>query len=93
VFKQPTIFTDVPDSSRINKEEVFGPVLIVHTFKDEGEVIARANDTECLYTFRVRIDANANMPYLKTVCTLVFLRRTSTGRFVSLVHSRAATLE
>lgn len=46
-FIQPTIFADVPDTSRINTEEVFGPVLIYHEFDNEKEVIRRANDTEC----------------------------------------------
>ena len=46
-FIEPTIFVNVPDESRINKEEVFGPVCVVHTFKTEEEVLRRANDTEC----------------------------------------------
>ncbi|KAH8925282.1 aldehyde dehydrogenase [Atractiella rhizophila] len=45
-FFQPTIFTEAPETSRINKEEIFGPVLVFHTFKTEEEVIERANDTE-----------------------------------------------
>ncbi|KAL8283895.1 hypothetical protein RQP46_005327 [Phenoliferia psychrophenolica] len=45
-FVEPTIFTGVADSSRINKEEVFGPVVIVHTFKTEAEAVQRANDTQ-----------------------------------------------
>ncbi|CEQ41051.1 SPOSA6832_02726 [Sporobolomyces salmonicolor] len=46
-FFEPTLFIDVPDEARINREEVLGPVGIVHTFKDEKEVIRRANNTEC----------------------------------------------
>ncbi|KAI0039319.1 aldehyde dehydrogenase [Auriscalpium vulgare] len=45
-FVHPTIFTDVGDDSKLNREEVFGPVLVFHTFKDEEEAIRRANDTE-----------------------------------------------
>ncbi|KAL8292351.1 hypothetical protein RQP46_001817 [Phenoliferia psychrophenolica] len=45
-FIHPTIFTGVPESSSINKQEVFGPVVIIHTFSDEDEAIRRANDTE-----------------------------------------------
>lgn len=48
-FIEPTIFVNVPDDSRINKEEVFGPVAIVHTFKTEEEAMRRANDTECTF--------------------------------------------
>jgi len=45
-YVHPTIFTDVADNSQINTKEVFGPVMVFHTFKDEAEVIKRANDTE-----------------------------------------------
>ena len=34
-----------PDDMRIVKEEIFGPVLVVQTFKDEAEAIRLANDT------------------------------------------------
>eukprot|EP01027_Heterolobosea_sp_BB2_P024622 GEZU01037138.1.p1 GENE.GEZU01037138.1~~GEZU01037138.1.p1 ORF type:complete len:496 (+),score=203.08 GEZU01037138.1:106-1593(+) len=44
-FVEPTVFTDVPTSSRIWKEEIFGPVLAMRTFKDEEEAIKLANDT------------------------------------------------
>jgi aldehyde dehydrogenase (NAD+) len=42
----PVIFTDVPEDSRLTKEEVFGPVVIVNSFVTEEEAIAKANDTE-----------------------------------------------
>ncbi|PQE24637.1 Aldehyde dehydrogenase protein [Rutstroemia sp. NJR-2017a WRK4] len=42
----PVIFVDQPEDSRIMKEEVFGPVVVINTFKTEEEVIAKANDTE-----------------------------------------------
>ncbi|KEF58269.1 uncharacterized protein A1O9_06195 [Exophiala aquamarina CBS 119918] len=45
-YIEPTIFAGVPDDSRINVEEVFGPVLVLHEFDTEEEVVARANDTE-----------------------------------------------
>jgi aldehyde dehydrogenase (NAD+) len=34
------------DDARIYKEEIFGPVLSVKTFKTEEEVVRLANDTE-----------------------------------------------
>lgn len=46
-YVQPTIFTDLTDTSRLNVEEIFGPVLMLHEFETEEEVIKRANDTEC----------------------------------------------
>ncbi len=45
-FVEPTIFTDVRDTMRIAREEIFGPVMTVLSFDDEDEVVARANDTE-----------------------------------------------
>ncbi|PPQ94687.1 hypothetical protein CVT25_009542 [Psilocybe cyanescens] len=42
----PTVFTDVKDDSKINQEEIFGPVTILHKFTSEEEVLKRANDTE-----------------------------------------------
>lgn len=44
-FIAPTVFTDVKDSMRICKEEIFGPVVVISSFETEDEVIARANDT------------------------------------------------
>lgn len=45
-FINPTIFLDTPEDSRIMKEEIFGPVVNINTFKTEEEVMAKANDTE-----------------------------------------------
>lgn len=45
-FLQPTIFTDVTDDMRIAKEEIFGPVVVVQTFKTEDEAVGRANNND-----------------------------------------------
>lgn len=45
-YVQPTIITDVNTSMEIWKEEVFGPVLCVKTFKTEEQAIELANDTK-----------------------------------------------
>ncbi|HSV84163.1 MAG TPA: aldehyde dehydrogenase family protein [Ramlibacter sp.] len=42
----PTVLTDVGPSARIWREEVFGPVVLVHPFQTEDEAIALANDSE-----------------------------------------------
>lgn len=42
----PLVITDIPDDARIAREETFGPVLPVHVFDTEDEVVARANDSE-----------------------------------------------
>ncbi|MEZ5111406.1 MAG: aldehyde dehydrogenase family protein [Microbacteriaceae bacterium] len=41
----PTIFTNVSTSDRIAREEIFGPVLSVLTFRTPAEAIAKANNT------------------------------------------------
>ncbi|KAE8383670.1 aldehyde dehydrogenase domain-containing protein [Aspergillus bertholletiae] len=45
-FIKPTVFENLPDDSRIMKEEVFGPVVTINTFKTEEEAIERANASE-----------------------------------------------
>jgi betaine-aldehyde dehydrogenase len=45
-FVAPAIFDACSDDMRIVREEIFGPVMSVLEFEDEGEVIERANATE-----------------------------------------------
>lgn len=44
-FVAPTVFTDVTPEMRIFREEIFGPVMTVTTFRSAEEAIALANDT------------------------------------------------
>jgi len=44
-FVPVTIVDNPPDSSRIVREEPFGPVLPILSWKSDDEVVARANDT------------------------------------------------
>lgn len=44
-FIEPTIFTEVKETMRIYKEEVFGPFVVIASFKTEEEAIKMANDT------------------------------------------------
>ena len=44
-FVEPTIFYDVDNSSRIAREEIFGPVASVIPFDDEKDALRIANDT------------------------------------------------
>ncbi|KAJ5579840.1 aldehyde dehydrogenase [Penicillium hispanicum] len=44
-FIAPTIFTNVKDSMRIYREEVFGPFVVISSFAEEDEAVTRANDT------------------------------------------------
>lgn len=44
-FVKPTVFFNVKNQMRIAKEEIFGPVLSIITYKTEEEAIEIANDT------------------------------------------------
>lgn len=44
-FVEPTILTNVTNSMRVAREEIFGPVLSIIRFKDDDEAIKIANDT------------------------------------------------
>jgi succinate-semialdehyde dehydrogenase/glutarate-semialdehyde dehydrogenase len=53
-FYQPTVLVDVPRDARLLREEIFGPVAPITSFRTEEEAIAQANDTEyglVAYTF------------------------------------------
>ncbi len=43
-YYAPTILEGLDNASRICREEIFGPVLVVMPFEDEADVIAQAND-------------------------------------------------
>lgn len=42
-YLEPTVLTDLPTSCRMATEEIFGPVVTLHPFDDEAEVVALAN--------------------------------------------------
>jgi aldehyde dehydrogenase (NAD+) len=44
-FVKPTIFVNVTNDMKIAREEIFGPVLAVITYKNEEEAIRIANDS------------------------------------------------
>ncbi|HZV80434.1 MAG TPA: aldehyde dehydrogenase family protein [Candidatus Binatus sp.] len=44
-FLKPTVIDKVTGSMRVSQEEIFGPVAVVSTFKDEAEALALANDS------------------------------------------------
>ncbi|MGO2301786.1 NAD-dependent succinate-semialdehyde dehydrogenase [Psychrobacter sp. AOP7-D1-15] len=41
----PTVIADISNDMDIASEEIFGPIATIFTFKDEAEVIRKANDT------------------------------------------------
>ena len=44
-FCYPVVLTEVNESMRLSREEIFGPVLALSRFREEGEVIREANST------------------------------------------------
>jgi acyl-CoA reductase-like NAD-dependent aldehyde dehydrogenase len=45
-FISPTIVRDIPDDSRLVREEQFGPIVPVLRYEDLNDAIARANDSD-----------------------------------------------
>jgi betaine-aldehyde dehydrogenase len=44
-FVEPTALINVKQDMRIVQEEIFGPVVVIQKFNDEGEAVKLANDT------------------------------------------------
>ncbi|MBX6395382.1 MAG: NAD-dependent succinate-semialdehyde dehydrogenase [Alicyclobacillaceae bacterium] len=45
-FFEPTVLVDVREDMLVLREETFGPVAPIQTFRDEEEAIRKANDTQ-----------------------------------------------
>ncbi|EHB55541.1 Betaine-aldehyde dehydrogenase [Mycolicibacterium rhodesiae JS60] len=45
-FVTPTVFADVDNADRIAQEEIFGPVLVIISYRDDDEAVRIANDSE-----------------------------------------------
>jgi aldehyde dehydrogenase (NAD+) len=45
LFFPPTVFSEVEQTMRVAREEIFGPVLSVLTFRTPAEAVAKANNT------------------------------------------------
>ncbi|KAE8327214.1 Aldehyde/histidinol dehydrogenase [Aspergillus sergii] len=46
LFIEPTVVDNPPDNSRVVKDEQFGPIIPLLSWKEEDEVVRRANHTE-----------------------------------------------
>jgi aldehyde dehydrogenase (NAD+) len=44
-FVRPTLFADVTNDMTIAREEIFGPVLSILTYRDDDDAVEIANDT------------------------------------------------
>ncbi|KAI1614977.1 aldehyde dehydrogenase [Exophiala viscosa] len=67
-FIEPTIIANAPEESKVVKEEIFGPVVVINTFTDEADVLKRANDTEYgLYASVFTKDISRAMRFAKAL--------------------------
>ena len=44
-YVQPTVFSDVPNDSKLGQEEIFGPVLAIIGYEDVDDAVRIANDS------------------------------------------------
>lgn len=67
-FVSPTVFLQTSEDAVVMKEEIFGPVVNINTFKTEAEAIAKANDSEFgLYAAVYTKDINRAMRFAKAL--------------------------
>lgn len=45
-YIEPTVFENLSNDCKVNQEEIFGPVVTLHSFKSTEEAISLANDTQ-----------------------------------------------
>ena len=83
-YVPPTIFADVPPTSRIFREEIFGPVLAVSRARDFDEALRLANDSEFALTGGCYSRSPVDIARAKAefVCGNLYINRTTTGAIV-----------
>jgi succinate-semialdehyde dehydrogenase / glutarate-semialdehyde dehydrogenase len=74
-YYEPTIFDDIKDNFTIMKEEPFGPIVPILSFKNFDEVMNRANDNDlglCSYVYTTDLKkANKASEILETGCVAI----------------------
>jgi RHH-type transcriptional regulator, proline utilization regulon repressor / proline dehydrogenase / delta 1-pyrroline-5-carboxylate dehydrogenase len=83
-YVPPTIFTEVPSTSSLFREEIFGPVLAVSKAKDFDQALALANESEFALTGGCYSRSPVNIERVKAelVCGNLYINRTITGAIV-----------
>jgi RHH-type proline utilization regulon transcriptional repressor/proline dehydrogenase/delta 1-pyrroline-5-carboxylate dehydrogenase len=78
------IFIDVPATSRLFREEIFGPVLAVSCARDFDEALNLANDSEFALTGGCYSRSPENIARAKSelVCGNLYINRPITGAVV-----------
>ena len=74
-FFEPTIFDEIKENFTVMKEEPFGPIVPILSFKNFDEVIKRANDNDlglCSYVYTTDLKkANKASEQLESGCVAV----------------------
>nr|WP_199226761.1 aldehyde dehydrogenase family protein [Opitutus sp. ER46] len=65
-YLPPTLFTEVTMSHRVAREEIFGPVLAILTFRTVEEAVEKANNTEYGLSAGVWTDKGSRILKLST---------------------------
>ena len=83
-YVPPTIFTEVPSTSHLFREEIFGPVLAVTKAKDFEQALALANDSDFarLGGCYSRSPVNIERAKAELVCGNLYINRPITGALV-----------
>lgn len=80
-FFEPTVITGVARDARVAQEEIFGPVLVVHTASSVEDAIAIANSSK--YGLSVSLftrEINAALDYISEIdCGMVRVNGDTTG--------------
>jgi 1-pyrroline-5-carboxylate dehydrogenase len=85
-YVEPTIFADVAPGSRLEQEEIFGPVLSVIRARDFDHAIAIANDTDYGLTGAVFSRESARLEQARREFQVgnLYLNRKCTGALVGV---------
>jgi len=83
-YVPPTIFTDVPATSRLFREEIFGPVLSVIRARDFEQALELANDSAFALTGGIysRSPVNIERARAEMICGNLYINRPITGALV-----------
>lgn len=101
-YASPTVFLNPDVNSRVYKEEIFGPVLVVRTFKTEEEVVELANDTDyglsgIVFTSNIsrglRVASNLEIGTVSINCAHFPNKQTSWGGWKQSGYGREGGLE
>jgi acyl-CoA reductase-like NAD-dependent aldehyde dehydrogenase len=73
-YLYPTILTNVPRSSKIMKEEAFGPVVCINQYKDEEELLEYLNSNEYIFESALFTrDISHALKIAKEISTMTFV--------------------